>query len=501
MKRIIEYIYLFIILIIGFLLRAQETLSHNFLFLIDQGRDMMAVRNIVYGHHLTLIGPYTSLQGVFQGPLWYYLLAIPTYIFHGDPWGAVVLMLLISMTVLFVDYFYMKKFFGMIAALLTCFVFALSPEATAAATYSWNPHPMWLLIVFYIFVFYKILLGKSKFHLLLWPIIALLFHFETALGVFFLIGTIFYFILFARSYFLQRYIWLGMVVSGVFFLPQVIFDLRHNFLMTRSVLSIFTGSKQGLFAKGEHLQYSQLISNHWGTIVTNYNSSFVHDGVFAVLPGIIFIFIAVYLLISFIVPVFEKKEKIFLNLQLRLLALFFVLSFLYPFPLRYWFLTGFQSFYLIILGFLLSKLWKFKIGKFLVLLFVLVYLLYLPNRINTLYFHPPNDGGTAKIKGKEAAIEWVYHDAQSKPFSLLVFTPPVNTDAYDYLVWLESKKFGFLPTKEKKGTFYLLMEPDPDKPWSYKGWMDTVIKTGTIEKTVILPSGFIIQKRIANEKI
>src|SRR3989344_7782994 len=94
----IRTVFLFLaVFIIGFLLRAQESISRNFIFLIDQGRDMMAVKSIVFDHHLTLIGPYTSLGGVFQGPLWYYLLAIPTYVLKGDPWGTIILMVGISM--------------------------------------------------------------------------------------------------------------------------------------------------------------------------------------------------------------------------------------------------------------------------------------------------------------------------------------------------------------------------------------------------------------------
>jgi len=40
------------------------------------------------------------------------------------------------------------------------------------------------------------------------------------------------------------------------------------------------------------------------------------------------------------------------------------------------------------------------------------------------------------------------------------------------------------------------IEKDPWQPWSYQGWLKTVIKTGKIVKTVTLPSGFIVQERI-----
>ena len=80
----------------------------------------------------------------------------------------------------------------------------------------------------------------------------------------------------------------------------------------------------------------------------------------------------------------------------------------------------------------------------------------------------------------------------------MAFTPPVYTYAYDYLIWwYGNRNYNYIPHKEKKGIFYLLMEPDSSKPWSYKGWLETVIKTGTILETKELPSGFVVQKRYA----
>jgi hypothetical protein len=120
------------------------------------------------------------------------------------------------------------------------------------------------------------------------------------------------------------------------------------------------------------------------------------------------------------------------------------------------------------------------------------------NAIQT-FNHDINDyGGVAKLKGKIDAIDYIYKDAKGQSFNLLVFSPPVYTYPYDYLIWWYGKsKYNFVPKNEKEGTFYLLIEPDGAKPWSYKGWLETVVKTGEIKSTVTLPSGFIVQKRIS----
>lgn len=495
-KKIFTLFFVLFILFLGVGLRAQETFSHNFLFLLDQGRDMMAVKSIIYDHHPTLIGPSTSLRGVFQGPFWYYLLGLPTFIFGGDPWGGVLLMLIISVAVIIVVYFWIRKLFGEKAGITTLFLFAISPEAAAAATYAWNPHPMWLLIVTYIFSFYGVINISTKFNLLLWPLIGLMFHFQTALAVFILASSVIYIFFFSRKSILNRHFLVGVIFLLCTFLPQVLFDLRHDFLMTKSILSIFGGSEQGLFVRGENHGYFDLVNSHIISFYNNFRSAFVVAGYLKYFPDFaIGIIILAFLFVNRI-KLFLKKESLFILILSRLILIVLVLSFIYPFPIRYWFLTGFQSFYLIILGLILSKIYVNFLGKVILIPLFIILIFNSLQRIDLLYFKPPNDGGAEKIKGKLSAIDFIYKDSRGKSFGLLVFTPPVYSYAYDYLIWwYGNNKYKYVPYSDKKGIFYLMIEVDKSKPWSYKGWLETVVKTGTILETTNLPSGLTVQKR------
>lgn len=485
-------IFVFLIFVIGFLLRGQEAILNNYLFLVDQGRDMMDVKQIVFDRHLTLIGPPTSLGGVFQGPLYYYLLAVPTLIFNGDPRGAVILMLGISMAVLFFAYFVTKKLFGANAALIALVLFVVSPEAIAAATYSWNPHPMWLVITIYIFILYLAHARPGIYLFLLWPVVFLSFHFQTAFGVFLALATVIYVLIFNRPWLRKATFWKGVIFAIILISPQILFDLRHDFLMTKSVVSLIQGSDRGLFFGGENLGLTSLIKSHVAIFRQNFISSFPHQQSLHFVPAIIILVCVVILLVGSV----KSNEKRFLSILFLVVSIIFLLSFVYPFPIRSWFLTGFQTFYLLAAAVILSKLFLFRLGKvFLIFLFG-VLLLYSSARINKLYFHPPDYGGTAKARGKLDAIDFIYRDAAGKEFGLLVFTPPIITDAYDYLVWWRRRaRYGYIPHTEKKGLVYLLMEPDPAKTWSYQGWLETVIKTGKILETTELSSGLIVQKR------
>ncbi len=460
---------------------------------MDMGRDMMAVKGIIYDHHLTLIGPYTSLGGVFQGPLWYYLLSIPTFLLRGDPWGTVALMLVISLATAVIAFFFMNKLFGFSAAIITFLLIAISPEAVAAATYSWNPHPMWLLTALYTFFLFMVVSGKQKFHLLLWPTITLMSHFQTALAVFLFFATLLFFLILKWKFNIKRYLMFGLLISGVFFIPQAVFDVRHDFLMTRSVISLVKGEDRGLSVTNE-VKDKKLINFHKDQYINNFKSSFLSSEYITHFPAIV-------ALISLSVFVkrrrdFSKNEVLFIKTTLSIAVIVYLISMFYPFPLRYWYFTGFQMFYILPVGLILSKLWNFSLGKAAIVLFVMSIVPFLFNRINELYVKHPEDNNYSKIKSIKSAVDYIYKDAKGEEFGLLVFAPPVYTPNYDYIVWWYGKnKYQYIPSLEKNGIFYLLMEPDPYKPFSYKGWMETVVVTGETIKQVKLPSGLIVEKR------
>lgn len=495
MKKL-EILIVCFLITLAFLLRFSEVYFNNFLFLLDQGRDLLDVKRIVFDGHLTLIGPYTGLQGVFQGPLYYYLLAIPLFLAGGHPWGALALMSVISVATVFIVYYYMNKFLGKIPALFALFILAVSPEAIAAATYIWNPHPMWLLIAVYLYFFYRIIFEDKKYIIFLWIVMGLMFHFESAGGFFILLGTILFFFLFLRKSFFTKVSIIGFGCFLLLFLPQVLFDLRHEFLMTNSVLKIMQGSDQGLFANNEKISYLQIMRGHIDMIYYNFGSSFLRDGHLVYMPKIMLFILSVIILLKKKLSLFSKKEDKFLSATLKLLLCILFLVILFPFPIRYWYLTGYQLFYIVLSALFLSKLFMFRNGKLLIVLFAVITVFYTGEKLIRLYARP-DYGGIAKIQGKMDAIEYIYKDAQGKKFNLLVFSPPIYTDPYDYLIWWYAKNNKLsIPGKDKKNTFYLLIEPDPNKPWSYKGWLETVIKTGIIVEEKVLPSGLIVQKRL-----
>ncbi len=491
-KNINPYPFLLgLILILGFFLRSEEILFNNFLFLNDQGRDMVGVKSIVADKKLTLIGPYTGMRGVFLGPLYYYFLAVPFFIFRGDPRGVMYLFTLISMASIYLGYRIGEKYFSRLTGLMIAFVLAVSPGAAAAATFIWAPHftiPYMLFYLYFLFDWIQTKAGRSFFFLSLF--VGLMFHAEIAFATpFFLANILLFAYLLKGKNLLKHYLIYGAIISA-FLSPLIIFDFRHDHITVTSLMKFFSGSTQGVADKRD--TYAFVLRQHFQQFIPVLKSSFISF-------GRISDFFAKAVAIVSVLYLIARKNRL-IKALIVMPVLVYIAYMAYPYTIFQWYLMPFFALFAVLFGIYLAKLFSLNWGRPLAIIIIAILFIDAGGRLYKFY-GKPDEGGTAKIKGKIAAIDTIYRDAAGKSFNLLVFAPIVFTDPYDYLVWWYGlPRYGYLPGKEKKGLVYLLIEPDPRQPWTYQGWLETVIKTGKVIDTKKLTYGFIIEKRIFDEK-
>ncbi len=494
-----QIVLMVVIILIGLLPRMTEVLSGNYLFTYDQGLFFERVRHIVADRKFTLIGEEVGGRGgFFQGPGFYYLLAVPFMIFGGDPYGGMLLMFFAGALTLIVAAIFAGRLFGIREALFIVFLLSVSPAMVAQSRFIWNPFFIPLISIVVIFLFYDVLRKKESALLLLFGCLGMMFHFEIATGI----------MMFVEFSLFTLYLWFRRIIRGrfvfaayaVFFLTQihfVFFDLRHDFLITKGILATALGKAPHAIT----LVYMQhMFWNHWDVFKHNFFSTFAYsDKIWPLILGVVVIG-AYGMMKDHRVDRARKRLVMFLCVSP---VLMFALYMKYTWPMWEWWLLELGVVYIFLVGLIISwgfgrgGIWRLVIGAFIILL--------LGSHIKTTIGFYQSDyrdyGGTHKIRGKEDALDVIYQDAAGQPFNLLVFSPPIYTYPYDYLVWwYGNRKYGYMPGKEKKGTFYLLIEPDASKPWSYNGWLETVIKSGTVIRTWNLPSGFIIEKRIESMK-
>lgn len=488
MKRF--FVILVFILGIAAFTRSIEAVNGNFIFGFDQGKHWLAAKSIIIDHKVPLIGDEVGGGGgFFQGSGWYYLLAIPFFLFQGNPYGSIILMVTVGLSTVALTFTLFTKRFGLFTGTCVSLFIAISPAISIQSRFAWPPFVIPFLTVCFLHYWYKVLEGNSRAWFFLFFILSLFAHFEIATAATFGVA-----ILILLPFFVKvkgKSILYGIAGGILPLLPLLVFDLRHQFLNIRGISHMLIGS-----SSGQPWMLSKIFENHSAVFLTNL------FGTFTPFPWrMLLIVLSGFSLTLFLLD--KRKngtEKKFLLSLFLVPCLLFAMLLGYKQMLWEWWLLELPIMYCVIWGILLSYVGKTNFLGKIVSIGILLY--FIVSSVQFSYRGWQTDlydyGGTKKIKGETEAVEAIFDDAKGKPFGVLVFTPPVYTYQYDFLFWyIGTKKYHYVPYQEKKGTFYLLIEPDEGKMWSYEGWLTTVVKTGTTISRRELPSGFIIERRVA----
>lgn len=208
----------------------------NFLFFIyDQGRDVQKIKTIVDGD-LTLIGPTSGLEGFFLGPMWYYV-GIPGYVLsNGSPYGIALWYIFLGSTALLFFYWLVKKLFPQshVWQIVAYALLTLIPGSVLGTTFIWNPLISIPIMAVVLLALIKV--RESRMWLFIaFFLLGLVLHSEFAYGVF-LIPTLFVLIFWLRQRAQIVDYLIAVSALGITFLPQLLFELKNNFLMTKSLL-------------------------------------------------------------------------------------------------------------------------------------------------------------------------------------------------------------------------------------------------------------------------
>ena len=218
------------------------------IFLGDEGRDAQVVKAMVDVHHFPLIGPPTSVGNIYLGPLYYYMMFPPMFLFNLSPVAASVMVALVGVATVAFIYYLGKNWFNRKSALIASFLYAISPVTIAYSNFSWNPNPLPFFALLSIFGIYKMnksgnfiwltLTGASVAASLQMHYLALIL---LPLTFIFWIHEILF-----RKYYVKPIknliegTILGIIVFLIITSPLVWFDLRHNFLNYQAVIHLFS---------------------------------------------------------------------------------------------------------------------------------------------------------------------------------------------------------------------------------------------------------------------
>lgn len=469
LKKYKEIVFLFVLILISLFLRGY-LLFDNLFFGPEQGRDFLVIKDLVLNQKLTLIGPKTDIGGIFHGPLFYYLSAIPFFLTAGNPLSVSWFMILLQSLTIIPLYLLGSRIFNKRAGIIAASLFTISFSAIVYARWLSNP-PLSILFVSLFFLSIFNFINGKKIYLVLSAIAFGLAAQVQFLNLIFLAATsIVLFIAYLKK-FLENFpllvasVLLALILSlGNF----ILFDLRHEFLISNKILALVSGQT------GFYSSYTQSIRDGLQT--------FVEFFAYTVTPP--FYFGALGFLILGLIFIRREFSKNLLFLLVWVFVPTLVLMLLRHSILEHFFLFSLPAM-ILFAAYVLDRVWVRKrvLGVFLLSLVVAVNLLFwldnIPKNKNIFFQTTQPD---LKFSDQKKVIEEIYKRADGRPFSFQSYTIPYwSQQGWEYLFWYYgNQKFGYEPILEKAKLLYVIVQDDPSNKIYQEGWLrDTVSKWGT----------------------
>ncbi len=455
-----ESLFVWGLVILAFVIRTWR-LNTDLLFHIDQGLHALGSWGIWHDHHLTLLGHPTDVDGIFHGPLYYFLMAIPYFFSGGNP--AMASLFQIALEVLSLPFFFLaiKRIFNPEVALISLVFYTFSFGLIGYSRWLSNVTPIWPLVNLFL---YQIVRKRRE----TWSnffmdglLVGLICQFNGAVGV----GLIPFLVWFEWRLLRKGQIFwplFGLLLPAI---PQLIFEFRHHFIITQAIINFTSHSKGGVglpilpFVTNIEVLLEQLAH-----IVT-----FPFSVVSAFLFGL---------------GLWQIRHN-----QFRTLLVVYLLSPLLTFAL---FKRGAIGFFLVpILPLSLAIVtWGIyglgKLKSIVVVLVLMINLFYLP-----LLLYPNNalvpigNANLITLQDRLNILDWTYQHTQGKPFAVWIYTIPYFQDEpWTYLFsWYGQKKYGYLPEKtggfsprdlKTAQYFFDFYEPDHDQSYRLSEWQKEV---------------------------
>ncbi len=230
-----KHFFLLLILLLALILRFYR-LKTWFLFGMDQEYEAFLVKNILTGKHFPLIGVNASDTGIYLGPFFIYLAAIPYLFFRGNPLGGAVTASSLGVITTFALYKLGKVWFSEKVGLLASFFWAISFLSVHYDRQFWNPTPISFLMIIILYSLTMIHKGKDKFLIILAASIgiALQSHLQSVI----ILPIIILYLFLLRKKYSGKYLFLFFFILLIFQLPLILFDIRHNFINTRAFTNL-----------------------------------------------------------------------------------------------------------------------------------------------------------------------------------------------------------------------------------------------------------------------
>lgn len=420
----VHFLILILILLIGLFFRSYQ-LVERFEFAHDGDLYSWIVKDIVIDRHPRLIGQLTSAPGIFIGGLFYYLL-IPFFLLSKmDPIGVTYFAIIVGLSTIFSYYLVLSKLFKVEVGLIGAFLYAtllstVNADRWVVPTITTN---LWVIWYFYIVV--KITRGDYRVLPFLGILLGLIWHVHIAL-----IPSLIAIpaaIIFAKKLPGKKQVVQFFITFSIISLPLFLFEARHGFGQTLSLINNFTASSVGGSGFYKLTQVFNMVTKNISTMFfapQSFNQTF----------NIIFVLTILSLSILLI------KKKLLLNKELIVFlvwiggpVIFFGFS---PSPISEYYFVSIEIIFLSLASLYLYLLFKSSlIGK------ILVIIILASISIKNGYFMVTQDYYHKGYVERKAVVNFIREDVKTRGFPCIgisYITAPGENVGFRYLFYLNN---------------------------------------------------------------
>lgn len=508
-------IIFFAVFLLTFFVRLDAIKGGNLPFTTDQGRDMIDIRSIAVGHKLRLIGPTTSINGVYLGPFWYYFNLPPFVVSGGDPSAILIWQIIWYQFAGLLVYFLFKKANPYLAFFVSV-LFLIMPTGFNTSRYSWNANAMPIFSALFLVSLYFLKQKTTSIVAFFVGIVAgLSFQVEAAFGILFFPFSWGY--LLTRTRKIKIHFWhlAGFLLTLA---PQGLFELRHQFSLTKVFLAEISGQSTML---GEKLTLQERIADR-SSVFLKLLQDISHLPVAYFYP--IFAVVCFMTLVLLIKGYLTRSTGDFFLINVSFILIAFIFYLVFPQALKDWYLLGLSVPLVFLYACALTALFSYQDTLLrtavVIILSASFVFTFLAQKEFLSVASKMASANKSSLKNSITDVDWVYQHADGQGFKVYSYLPSIYDYPYQYLFWWRgAKKYGYRPNDlaylpnqpeyidNMKSYFtntrpmsaaeptFLIIEREEQNPSFQTAWLGNFAKLCPIENTE-LPYGVEIRKLV-----
>lgn len=477
--KLLLYLILLLITLYNLYLSSFSARLGEVNFFNDVARDFLLLQELDE-KKIVLIGPRSSTNGLFHGPLWTYI-SYPAYMVgNGNPVVVAWFWIFLEAIFLLTSFYMVRKLLGTFPAF--AFIAFISVQMVSNMNGIFHAEATFFFMPMFLFTICMYIKSKKNLYLVLHLLaLAILIQLEVGVGIQFLMLSAPLIIWFIYKHKLWRHL-LTFSLIPIFLSNFIIFDLRNNLRMAKAIFS--TGGSLHFF-----IPLSSWLENRINNTISLqlFNNS----------PNSIFVYITFILVIVTTVLLIKNKNK---YRHIYLLFLFYYFGYMF----LSFFNKGVLLFHYVYLLVPLTTLWlvSFLASKYKVFFLPLIGIIFYLSFISATSYVASAESLTGtdynSWKSLSTVAKEVIDMQKNKEFGYFVFTPDALAYQPRYAMIYNFKKAHAKAFEyTKKPTTYVIAAPPPgNDPYMTHVWWRKVpvrISSEPVE-TKKFPSGFTIEK-------